>query len=234
MKILISGNNHFCKTFKTDIPRPLCSDPKKVGRLVLNSHSERFVWQCSILKDPYDRLRFNDDPYYIAVEANSRLCIFIPESLVHDQKDFEHYLVTKIVDQAMISCQLAGIDKLTALQSIESFDQKIQHYEWIKNTDMSVSGAITDMEFWLHACIDEIGHPPKGDELLDLEIFLNERPKKIKISDKPVRRKTVLPFQTFFDFWQHNFIKEPSEPTHKTQEKRKKQRNNVVPLFPEK
>jgi len=205
-----------------------------VGRLVLNSHSERFVWQCSILKDPYNHRGYQNDPYYIAVEANSRLCIFIPKSLIHDQNDFEHYLVAKMVDQAMISCQLAGIGKLTALQSIESFDQKIQHYEWIKNTDMSISGAITDMEFWLHACIDEIGHPPKGDELLDLEIFLNERPKKLKSRINLYDVKPFSLFKRFLIFGNSTLSKSKQCHLIKNRNERKKQRNNVIQLFPDK
>jgi len=230
MKILISGNGPFCKTFKAEIPRPQCDDPNKLGRLPLNSHSDQLAWQCSILRDPYNYHGFEGQSYYIAVEANSRICLFIPREIVHNKEDFEHYLVTKIVDQAMIACQLAGIDKLTALQSIETFDQAIEQHEWIKNTDLSVNGAINDMEDWLHACISEIGRPPNIEEFLDLEYFLNQRSKKVKVSDNPVRRKTIHPFNTFFEFWQHHFIKQESP----IKSSNKKRRDNVVSLFPAK
>jgi len=47
--------------------------------------------------------------------------------------------------------------------------------------------------------------------------------------------KTVFPFQTFFDFWQHLLYPRATNAyLYKKQDERKKQRNNVIQLFPEK
>ncbi|QBZ83701.1 amino acid adenylation [Hydrogenovibrio crunogenus] len=212
MKILFSGSNAFCKWFGNDIERYPSFNASQVGRRSLTSGDERMCWQCQY----YELGKYfgsgDRGHCVIAVEANTRMTVFIPVFSA-DKADFEVHFIQSLaegVEHLLATDPKRRFDKMAFLAQLEQLDQRLEGFEWVRNTDMSVNGHVADAEQWLSQEYREAGSLIKTD-LAGLQLHLNTLPKRIKISDQPKRHKKVIPDLDFIDYWARQFSEPFSE-----------------------
>lgn len=180
VNFIISASKAFTKWMKIDLPRIPSPDGKRIGRQPINSDETTLSWQVSAVDlAPYGP-RVVPERTIIAVEAYSRYCIIIPGVHPMPQDAFEKMLMERWAHEAAtltIEGQALFESQLPVLY--EQFDQTPKHFDWFQNSDISVSGHVTDTEQWVKSYIDEYHYSLLNqDNATNLALHINKQRKK--------------------------------------------------------
>lgn len=185
MKLQFSASNALNKYLKADLPRLPHEQGKQAGVNTLISDSDCFNWQLQIIDNSYK----SREKTIIVCEANSRFTFFIPVSLKLSQEELTERLQYEwqfILAQTLEVYQLIPRSDIAMLLSELSKVEFIPH--WVKNTDLSISGHISDAAQWVTQTLQEEGLYDLPRALaIELAVYLNTQPKRI--TNKATRRK---------------------------------------------
>jgi len=180
MKLQCSGTNAMCKWLKADFPRLPNEPGKQAGVNSILSSAEQMCWQLHIIENEYRSWHKT----IIATEANSRFTVFLPVDLVMPMEKLTQRLQMQwqfVLAESLQELRLMpGSDialLLSNLNEADLFGNCETH--WVKNTDRSVNGHITDAGLWVTQTLANQKQQQLSAELaLDLAIYLNTQPKR--------------------------------------------------------
>ena len=185
MKLQFSASNALNKYLKADLPRLPHEPGKQAGVNTLISDNNSFNWQLQIIDNSYK----SREKTIIVCEANSRFMFFIPVSLKLSQAELTQHLVCEwqsMIAEALEVHQLIPRSDIAVLLSELSKIEFTPH--WVKNTDLSINGHISDAALWVTQTLQEEGLYELLKELaIELAIYLNTQPKRI--TNKTTGRK---------------------------------------------
>jgi hypothetical protein len=188
MKLQLNASNALNKYLKTDLPRLPHEPGKQAGVNTLISDKNYFNWQLQIIDNSYK----SREKTIIVCEANSRFTFFIPVNLKLSQADLTQRLQ---YEWQFILAQTLGVHQLIPRSDIAVLLSDLSKIEftphWVKNTDLSISGHISDAAQWVTQTLQEEGlyELPKA-LAIELAVYLNTQPKRI--TNKETRRKEKL------------------------------------------
>ncbi|MBB1267907.1 amino acid adenylation [Shewanella sp. SR44-3] len=176
-----SVSNALNKWLKADLPRLPNKEGQRVGVHSLTSDEQTFCWQLNIIDNGpavyRERARHKT---IIACEANSRFIVFIPV----DTK----LTLDELAARLQMQWQYSLAETLQQLRAIPSSDIAMLLSElaelhmdthWVKNTDLSISGHISDAALWVSQALAEQGlNELPSDLCTDLAIHLNTQKKR--------------------------------------------------------
>jgi hypothetical protein len=188
MKLQLCASNALNKYLKADLSRLPHEPGKQAGVNTLISDSDNFNWQLQIIDNSYK----SREKTIIVCEANSRFTFFIPVSLKLSQEELTErvqYEWQLMMAQTLEVYQLIPHSDIAVLLNDLSKIEFTPH--WLKNTDLSISGHISDAALWVTQTLQEEGlyELPK-DLAIELAIYLNTQPKRI--TNKATGRKDKL------------------------------------------
>lgn len=199
MKLQLCASNALNKYLKADLPRLPHEPGKQAGVNTLISDSDNFNWQLQIIDNSYK----SREKTIIVCEANSRFTFFIPVSLKLSQEELTQRLEYEwqlMMAETLEVYQLIPRSDIAVLLSELSKTEFTPH--WIKNTDLSISGHISDAALWVTQTLQEEGLYDLPKELaIELAIHLNTQPKRI--TNKAMRRKEkFIPIERLLTYCQ--------------------------------
>ncbi|MGI2000886.1 DUF6933 domain-containing protein [Shewanella frigidimarina] len=154
MKLLFSATNALNKWLKADLPRLPNKEGQRVGGHALASDDHAFCWQVNIIDNAYK----SRHKTIIACEANSRFTVFIPadtkltldELAVRLQMEWQYSLAETLQ-------QLRAIPSSDIAMLLSELSELNMDIHWVKNTDLSISGHISDAALWVRQTFSEQG-----------------------------------------------------------------------------
>lgn len=193
IRLILGASNALKKWLGADLPRLPAEANKQAGVNTLASDPNRLCWQVHIIDNQYSSL----EKTIIACEANSRFTFFMPVSWklslseLTDLLQMEwqsvlaetlnHYRLLPNSDIALLLSKLSDI----------SFD-----IDWVKNTDLSINGHISDAGLWVTDTLDDQRLPSLTPEVAtDLAIHLNTQTKRIK-----KRKEKFIPVERLLEY----------------------------------
>lgn len=193
MKLQLCATNFLTKWLKADLPRLPVEPGKQVGVNTVTSDSVHMCWQVHIVDNSYG----SRHKTLIAVEANSRFTVFIPVVLKLSVEELSARL--KMEWQCVLAENLrvlqymprSDIASLLDILSQLNFD-----VTWVKNTDLSINGHISDAGVWVTQTLEQSRREQLSPEVaLELAIYLNSQPKRInKGKDKVIPVESLLAY----------------------------------------
>lgn len=169
-----------CKWLKADFPRLPTEPGQQPGVNSIFSSSDQMCWQLHIIENEYRSWHKT----IIATEATSRFTVFLPVDLLMPketltqrlQMQWQFVLAESVQELRLIpSSDIALL--LSNLNEADLFGNCETH--WVKNTDRSVNGHITDASLWVTQTLANQKQQQLSAELaLDLAIYLNTQPKR--------------------------------------------------------
>jgi hypothetical protein len=199
MKLQFSASNALNKYLKADLPRLPHEPGKQAGVNTLLSDSNCFNWQLQIIDNRYK----SREKTIIVCESNSRFTFFIPVSLKLSQEELTQRLQYEwqlMMAETLEVYQLIPRSDIAMLLSELSKIEFTPH--WVKNTDLSISGHISDAALWVTQTLQEEGlYDLPKDLAIELAIYLNTQPKRI--SNKTTGRKEkFIPIERLLTYCQ--------------------------------
>ena len=199
MKLQLSASNALNKYLKADLPRLSPEPGKQAGVNTLLSDSSCFNWQLQVIDNCYK----SREKIIIACEANSRFTFFIPVSLKLSQEELTQHFAYEwqlIMAQTLEVYQLIPRSDIAVLLSELSKIEFTPH--WVKNTDLSISGHISDAALWVTQTLKEEGfyELPK-DLAIELAVHLNTQPKRIT-NKATVHKEKLIPVERLLTYCQ--------------------------------
>ena len=195
----LSASNALNKYLKADLPRLPTELGKQAGVNTLISDSDNFNWQLQIIDNSYKSC----EKTIIVCEANSRLTFFIPVSLKLSQEELTERLAYEwqlITAQTLEVYQLIPRSDIAVLLSDLSKIEFTAH--WVKNTDLSISGHISDAALWVTQTLKEEGLYELPNKLAtELAVYLNTQPKRIT-NKTTGRKEKFIPIERFLSYCQ--------------------------------
>ena len=199
MLLCLSASNALNKYLKADLPRLPHEPGKQAGVNTLISDSDNFNWQLQIIDNSYK----SREKTIIVCEANSRFTFFIPVSLKLSQEE--------LTQRLEYEWQLMMAETLEVYQPIPRSDIAVLLSElskteftphWVKNTDLSISGHISDAALWVTQTLQEEGlyELPK-DLAIELAIYLNTQAKRIT-NKTTGRKEKFIPIERLLHYCQ--------------------------------
>lgn len=193
INLILGASNALNKWLGAELPR-LPSDPnKQAGVNTLISDSIQLCWQVHIIENQYQSL----EKTIIGCEANSRFTFFLPVSWKLSLSELTESLQMEwqsVLAETLKSYPLLPHSDIAALLSKLSdisFD-----IEWVKNTDLSVNGHISDAGLWVTDTLSEHRLRSLTPELAtDLAIHLNTQTKRIK-----KRKEKFIPIERLLEY----------------------------------
>lgn len=196
ISLLFSVSNALAKWLKEELPGLPTLEGKPKGVNTLKSDSTTMCWQAHIIDNHY-RSR---EKTMIVCEANSRFAFFIPVTahLTLDQ-------LTKLLTmawQAMLAETLENyqssygrIPRSEIAMLLSELSDLTFNVKWVKNTDLSINGHISDAGLWVEQILREQGLPLlSARQATELAIYLNTSEKRI--TNKETKRKEkVIPLE---------------------------------------
>ncbi|NMM41475.1 amino acid adenylation [Pseudoalteromonas arctica] len=185
MLFCLSASNALNKYLKADLPRLPHKPGKQAGVNTLISDSNCFNWQLQIIDNSYK----SREKTIIVCEANSRFTFFIPVSLKLSQEELTQRLQ---YEWQLMMAETLEVYRLIPRSDIATLLSDLSHIDfspqWIKNTDLSISGHISDAALWVTQTLKEEGLYELPRALaIELALYLNTQPKRI--TNKTTRRK---------------------------------------------
>ena len=150
MSLLFGASNSLAKWLKADLPRLPSLDGKQAGVNTLKSDSTTMCWQAHIIDNQYKSY----EKTLIVCEANSRFNFFMPVTtrLTLDE-------LTKVLTiewQAMLAETLESyqssygrMPRSEIAMLLSELSDVTFNVEWVKNTDLSINGHISDAGLWV-------------------------------------------------------------------------------------
>ncbi|MDN3402559.1 MULTISPECIES: hypothetical protein [unclassified Pseudoalteromonas] len=199
MKLQLSASNALNKYLKADLPRLPNEPGKQAGVNTLISDSHCFNWQLQIIDNRYK----SREKTIIVCEANSRFTFFIPVSLKLSQGELTQRLEYEwqlMMAQTLEVYQLIPRSDIAVLLSELAKIEFTPH--WVKNTDLSISGHISDAALWVTQTLEEEGlyNLPKA-LAIELAIYLNTQPKRIT-NKTTGRKEKFIPIERLLTYCQ--------------------------------
>ncbi len=195
MKLLLSFSNKLTRYLHLNLPRQGSAEAKDIGKKPLHSDTGTFAWQCHIVENGGS----TSSRSLVAVEAYSRYCIIIPLTLQLEQEDLIQQLNYRwSTEMAMyiLDDPEAPIDDIEELA--DALLEVISEVEVIKNTDLSISGHITDTKSWIQDYCQQHELQMLNDRhSVNLAMHLNELQKTAK--DKSGSKQRFVPLHRFVD-----------------------------------
>ena len=178
MKIIISASNAFAKWLKLDLPRIQSTDGKKIGTQSLITDSDSMSWQCHVIRIHSRSVKAT----VIAIEANSRYAIIMPYSFTPSQETFETDLSRLWANQMVyLMIDSGAIFESDVTCVFAQFKSKEKYFDWVKNTDLSVNGHVSDTEQWVVQSFEQYGIKHFDEkEAFGLGLHINKMFKKAK------------------------------------------------------
>lgn len=195
MKLLLSFSNKLTRYLQLDLPQQGSAKAKDIGKKALNSDAGTFAWQCHLVENG----GVTSSRSVVAVEAHSRYCIIIPVTLQLEQEDLIQQLNYRwSTEMAMfiLDDPEAPIDDIEELA--DALLEVITDVEVIKNTDLSISGHITDIKSWIQDYCQQHELQMLNDRhSVNLAMHLNELQKTAK--DQAGSKQRFVPLPRFVD-----------------------------------
>ncbi|WP_394190655.1 amino acid adenylation [Pseudoalteromonas atlantica] len=199
MKLQFSASNALNKYLKADLPRLPHEHGKQAGVNTLISDSNCFNWQLQIIDNSYK----SREKTIIVCEANSRFTFFIPVNLKLSQQELTEHLQYEwqlmMAETLEVYRLIPRSDIATLLSDLSQIDFSPQ---WVKNTDLSISGHINDAAIWVTQTLQEerLHNLPRA-LAIELAVYLNTQPKRI--TNKATRRKEkFIPIERLLTYCQ--------------------------------
>ena len=199
MKFQLSASNALNKYLKADLPRLSHEPDKQAGVNTLISDSHCFNWQLQVIDNSYK----SREKTIIACEANSRFTFFIPVSLRLSQAELTQHIQHEwqlMMAETLEVYQLIPRSDIAVLLSELSKIELTPH--WVKNTDLSISGHISDAALWVTQTLKEEGlYDLPKDLAIELAIYLNTQPKRIT-NKATSRKEKFIPIERLLSYCQ--------------------------------
>jgi len=199
MKLQLSASNALNKYLKADLPHLSHEPGKQAGVNTLISDNNSFNWQLQIIDNSYK----SREKTIIVCEANSRFTFFIPVSLKLSQKELTQRLQYEwqlIMAETLEVYQLIPRSDIAVLLSELSKTEFTPH--WVKNTDLSINGHISDAALWVTQTLQEEGlYELSKDLAIELAIYLNTQPKRIT-NKTTGRKEKFIPIERLLRYCQ--------------------------------
>ncbi|WP_338519516.1 amino acid adenylation [Alteromonas gracilis] len=193
MDLLFSASNALNKWLGADLPRLPSEVNRQAGVNALVSDANQLCWQVHIIDNRYQSL----EKTIVVCEANSRFTLFLPV--------MRKLSLSELTDTLQMEWQSVLAETLNYYQLLPSSDiamllSKLSNVNfditWVKNTDLSINGHITDAGLWVTETLRERGLLSLTNELtLDLAIHLNTQRKRIK-----KRKEKFIPIERLLDY----------------------------------
>ena len=199
MKFQLCASNALNKYLKADLPRLPHEPGKQPGVNALISDSNVFNWQLQIIDNSYKSRKKT----IIACEANSRFTFFIPVSLKLSQEELAQRLQ---YEWQLMMAETLEVHQLIPRSDIAVLLSELSKIEftlhWVKNTDLSINGHISDAALWVTQTLQEEGLYELPKELaIELAIYLNTQPKRIT-NKTTGRKEKFIPIERLLRYCQ--------------------------------
>jgi hypothetical protein len=193
MKLQLCATNSLTKWLKADLQRLHVESGKQVGVNTVNSDIAQMSWQVHIIENSYG----SRHKTLIAVEANSRFSVFIPVVLKLSVEELSVRL--KMEWQWVLAESLRVLDYMPRSYIallLDNLSQLNFEVTWVKNTDLSINGHISDAGLWVTQALEQSRREQLSpDVALELAIYLNGQPKRInKGRDKVIPVESLLAY----------------------------------------
>jgi hypothetical protein len=199
MLLCLSASNALNKYLKADLPRLPHELGKQAGVNTLISDSNVFNWQLQIIDNSYK----SREKTIIVCEANSRFTFFIPVNLKLSQEELTQHLAHEwqlILAEMLEVYQLIPRSDIAVLLSELSKIEFTPH--WVKNTDLSISGHISDAALWVTQTLkDERLYDLPKELAIELAVHLNTQPKRIT-NKATGRKERFIPIERLLSYCQ--------------------------------
>ena len=186
MQLQLSASNALNKWLKADLPRLPVEAGKQAGVNKLTSDSHTMSWQVHLIDNYYQ----SNEKTLIVCEANSRFTYFIPlerlcyttEELAERLKIEWQFAFVEALERLGLSSRYDLANMLSALNDIEFTPH------WIKNTDLSINGHISDAAQWVMQTLDDRSLDRLSQALAyNIDTYFKSQTKSIKVSKKKQR-----------------------------------------------
>ena len=185
ISLLFGASNSLAKWLKADLPRLPTLVGKQAGVNTLKSDSTTMCWQAHIIDNQYKSY----EKTIIVCEANSRFIFFIPATARLTLDDLTKLLTMEW--QAMLAETLESyqlIPRSDVAMLLSELSDLTFSVEWVKNTDLSINGHISDAGLWVEQILIEQGASElSAQQATELAIYLNTSVKRI--TNKETKRK---------------------------------------------
>ncbi|MCW8091562.1 amino acid adenylation [Alteromonas sp. ASW11-130] len=192
MKLQLASTNSLNKWLKAELPRLPTRQGKQAGVNTLKSDSTTMCWQAHIIDNQYKSY----EKTIIACEANSRFIFFIPVTARLTLDELTKLLIMEwqaMLAETLESYQLIPRSEIVMLLS--ELSDLTFNVKWVKNTDLSINGHISDAGLWVEQILREQGASElSAQQATELAIYLNTSLKRI--TNKETKRKEkVIPVE---------------------------------------
>ncbi|ALZ76724.1 hypothetical protein [Rheinheimera sp. F8] len=193
MILQLCATNFLTKWLKADLPRLPVESGKQVGVNTVTSDNTQMCWQVHIIDNSYG----SRHKTLIAVEASSRFTVFIPVVLKLTLDELSARL--KMEWQWVLAESLRVLEYMPRSDIALLLDRLNQlnfDVAWVKNTDLSINGHISDAGLWVTQTLEQSRREELTPEVaLELAIYLNGQPKRInKGKDKVIPVESLLAY----------------------------------------
>lgn len=214
--MLFSVSNSLNKWLKTDIPRLPDEEGQRIGVHALASDQQIFCWQLHIIDNaPSACGSRSRHKTIIACEANSRFIVFIPvdakltldELAARLQMEWQYSLAETLK-------QLRAIPSSDIAMFLSELSELNMDIHWVKNTDLSISGHISDAALWVTQMLEEQGlNELPSDLCTDLSIHINTEKKRAKN-----QKQKFMPMVKMMDYCKDILLAEDNgKPLHQNE-----------------
>tara|TARA_R110000751_G_scaffold69425_1_gene141018 strand:- start:20955 stop:21647 length:693 start_codon:yes stop_codon:yes gene_type:complete len=199
MEFQVCASNALNKYLKADFPRLPHEPGKQAGVNTLISDSNVFNWQLQIIDNSYK----SREKTIIVCEANSRFTFFIPVNLKLSQEELTQRLAH---EWQLILAQTLEVYLLIPRSDIAVLLSELAKIEftphWVKNTDLSISGHISDAAIWVTQTLkDERLYDLPKELAIELAVHLNTQPKRIT-NKATGRKERFIPIERLLHYCQ--------------------------------
>ena len=188
ISLLFGASNSLAKWLKADLSRLPTLAGKQAGVNTLKSDSTTMCWQAHIIDNQYKSY----EKTIIVCEANTRFIFFIPVTARLTLDELTNLLTMEW--QAMLAETLESyqlIPRSDVAMLLSELSDLTFSVEWVKNTDLSINGHISDAGLWVEQVLREQGVSElSAQQATELAIYLNTSVKRI--TNKETKRKEKM------------------------------------------
>ncbi len=186
MKFLLSCTNHLKRYLKTELAHLPTVQGAQAGVHRLVSTSTEVAFQCHY----FTPIGPSHQPsFLLAIEADSRYCLILPLPLRLTQSELSQQLQALFLTHVGYQLSQTNILATTDQAALDQlFLSMAPSTEWVKNTDLSLQGSITQLEFWLQDALQQAGKRGLSDQqLFLLSLQFNETQSSRTVQGKKER-----------------------------------------------
>ncbi|QUI70114.1 amino acid adenylation [Pseudoalteromonas sp. M8] len=199
ISLLFGASNSLAKWLKADLPRLPTLAGKQAGVNTLKLDSTTMCWQAHIIDNQYKSY----EKTIIVCEANSRFNFFIPVTTSLTLDELTNLLTMgwqAMLAETLESYQLIPRSEIAMLLS--DLSDTAFNVEWVKNTDLSINGHISDAGLWVEQILREQSVSELSvQQATELATYLNTSVKRI--TNKVTKRKEkVIPVEKLLAYCQ--------------------------------